>query len=954
MASIGLLLLTLSTLAPPEVTAPACAQVPVIDGRLDDACWADGQWLTGFHVLDAPDRPAAAQTHFKLRHSAGALYLAVRADEPFLDKLKATVTERDGKVFTDDCIELMLDADADRTEYVHVAVNALGTFYDSQVRQGGGVMTPAWNAGIRCAGARGEAGWTVEVALPLAEMGLGEGSVKGMGFNLARERQAVEGREFSSFVPLTGGFHQPTLYAALKLVGADLDPYLWSLRAPFGESVQRAGDGLALSAKTFVTNHTGRFRFFRVTAALEVGGKSAEGRVTGGLDARQGRELAFAVPVPAQGAGMLTLTLTDRARGQVWAVRRYPVSLAWSALKLRLDRPSYRDSIFATQRLDAIAGRVLSGLNEAELAGRALRLELRQGDKVLATAAVDKPAQESAFKLPLPALAPGDYTLAASVVAGDRVEHRAELPLKRVPPGQSEVRLDEHRVTRINGEPFLPFGWFSVYPPDYPTVAGYGCTAVADYGAQWRSDEEQLAYLDEAARAGLRIVCYPYVKGSRFTSNEAFGRPLSEEEAELIRGRVTLCRDHPGLLAWYLADEPELRPALPERLEAIRKVIAKADPYHPCIVLNDTIEGIHKYAAGGDILMPDPYPLFMKGGLAARDIAKTTDYLKAVNQSSDGWRGAWVVPQAFNYGDYGRLNNREPTLAEMRNQWWQAVIQGATGCLWYTHTQAANYANLKLGMPFIARETRLLERWILAPQTHREVAFTPAAAPLHTSLREAQGGPLLIAVSTGTEPLEAELALPAGAPATWYAVSEGRTVTATGGKLRDRFETYATHLYTPVAKLAASYSMAAAEQAIAAAEAARRKPGNLAFEDLGARVEVSSKAVYGSTPDRVLDGVTGGIQWKDNTADKYPDWLDVIFAAPVEVGRVVVYSKTIAEGTVQGRTGDQWRDLGALKRLDDDRLEATVATMKVDALRVLVSKSSDRWTTISEVEAYAK
>ena len=49
-----------------------------------------------------------------------------------------------------------------------------------------------------------------------------------------------------------------------------------------------------------------------------------------------------------------------------------------------------------------------------------------------------------------------------------------------------------------------------------------------------------------------------------------------------------------------MADEPELRPALVDRLRRARDVVAAEDPYHPCIMLNDTIAGTR---AEGSILL---------------------------------------------------------------------------------------------------------------------------------------------------------------------------------------------------------------------------------------------------------------------------------------------------------------------------------------------------------------
>ena len=61
-------------------------------------------------------------------------------------------------------------------------------------------------------------------------------------------------------------------------------------------------------------------------------------------------------------------------------------------------------------------------------------------------------------------------------------------------------------------------------------------------------------------------------------------RPLNAEEKDTLRRRIAELKDHPALWAWYLADEPELTPALPQRMREIYQIIRDEDPYHPLAV----------------------------------------------------------------------------------------------------------------------------------------------------------------------------------------------------------------------------------------------------------------------------------------------------------------------------------------------------------------------------------
>ncbi len=681
-------------------------------------------------------------------------------------------------------------------------------------------------------------------------------------------------------------------------------------------------------------------------------GSVTQQRLTRGLDAARGSPCRCVSQSAEQGAGVLTTRLLDRASGDLWAAHQTPVTVRYTPLAIRLTRPSYRHTIYATMDLPAVTGTVACGLTAEQRQGGTLTVALLDGQRtVTATPPLREVGPEQPFALPVADLPVGDYSLRATLTVGGR-EHVATAPLRKLPQVADEIRIDEHRVVRVNGEPYLPFGWFSLSAGDYAQAKALGYNALIDYGAQWRQLPDQVGFLDQVAAAGLRVAFYPY-PNAQMMDNARWAAPLADDEAEAIRQRVRALKGHPALLAWYLADEPELRPALPARLERIREVVATEDPYHPCIMLNDTIAGIHQYAAGGEILMPDPYPLFIKGGRAAQDLGKTTAFMQAVQQSSGGWRAAWITPQAFNYGDYGRLNNRVPNLAELRNQWHQAICQRTTGALWYTYGQRRNYPELSLGMDFLAAETRLLEPWILAVAGAREVTVSPAESGLRADWRTTPAGDCLFAVNTATEAREAVLELPPNAAGTWYVVSEGRSVKAADGRLTDRFEPYATHVYTTVEALATQLAIADVEARIQIANAARERPGNLAFEARGTTVAVSSRATYSSTPDRVLDGVLDGMRWRDGTPGRFPDWLTVTFVAPVTVGRVVVYSPDLKEGTIEAADGDGWRTLGTLTRQDEERLEATFTTTSVTALRVLVTAAEGSDVTITEVEVYA-
>lgn len=951
-----------------EVVCRAVRKPPVLDGELADAAWAKDGWVSGFSVLNMPGSQAEAQTRFQVVSDGTDLYVAAELAEPRVGDIRAKETKRDGRVHSDDCFEIFLDPQGDRTDYYHFAVNAAGVLGDAEVRQGGGMATKEWNCAWQAATRIGAGSWTVEARIPLAELGLTRESLGAWGFNVARERKGAK-KELSSFVPLNGGFHQPTLFAALRLEGVDLARYLWKIQDPFDVRTVRENECVFHVAKTVLENQTGEFRFFDLVPALVHGTEISRGEpIPDGLDAGQRREYALRIPVVTEGDQMLEVRVRDRGRdGRPHAVKKVPVNASYQPIDVILTRPWYRDNIYATESLDSLAMTVTLGLAPDRLRGMSLRAVFRrEGDpKPIARTEQAGPGASNTLVLPVPELAVGRYELAVQLLdASGTAVHEKSKTVRRLAPVAHEWRLVEGGVLLHNGEPYLPFGWFSeslhvMAAPDCPY------TAMQRYGAEWLSDEKMREYLDKVAAAGTYVLMGPYPSRAMTDHGSGvWGKPLSDKEAEALRARVRALKDHPGLLGWYIADEPELRPALPERTRRICAVIAEEDPYHPCIMLNDTIAGIYRYVDGGDVLMPDPYPQFIKGGMAGKDIAKVGQFIQACADAGKGRKGVWITPQAFNNSDYGHKNQRIPNFTELRNMTYQAVAYGAKGFLWFTAGGRPNYPSLSIGMPFLAREIAFLKDAVLAPDVPGALTIE-AGRPdhVHVSVRNVRGTAAIVMVNTATKAQQVRFKW-ASRPdsGTLHVVSEARQLTpGADGTYRDEFAPYAVHIYMSRPVRTGLPTIGSVQAQIEKADAARKKPGNLAFEDSGVEVAVSSKKSRSwERHNRVVNGVVGGYGWKDKTRNEYPDWLTLTWPEPVTAGRVAVYSRSIGAAEIEARANGQWKTVGRLRAKEsadrDAPLTAAFTPVRTDSLRVWVTagrKGKDQ-TEISEIEVYAK
>jgi len=205
---------------------PRMATTPAIDGNLGD------EWDGAFTIDDlvAQDgTPNLHRTQVSVGRSADTLYVAFRCYEDQMDRIRASVGDHDGDVWTDDSVELFLDAAGDQRTYAHLMVNSLGTKRDSwHARAGSDPQAQAaedisqtedldWGLGWQAASGAFDQGWCAEIAVPIRSLRAGPSSVWNVNFH--RTRRVEGGREYGCWSPTFSGFHVPGRFGKLLLGG---------------------------------------------------------------------------------------------------------------------------------------------------------------------------------------------------------------------------------------------------------------------------------------------------------------------------------------------------------------------------------------------------------------------------------------------------------------------------------------------------------------------------------------------------------------------------------------------------------------------------------------------------------------------------------------------------------------------------------------------------------------
>jgi hypothetical protein len=206
----------------PLAVVTRTASPPVLDGKADDPCWRNTVACADF-LLGGSLASAEAKTVARLCCDDRNLYALFVCDEPILGvaqqrrhEFAATVKERDGEVHRDDSCVVLLDPANTGRQVFDFAVNALGTIADARCTGPDLWETRdiQWNSQARAAGSMGDGTWTVEMAIPFADLA-GKPPKVGEVWQVCLGRIAKVRKEKSSWNPSNRGFHDPFALGAL-------------------------------------------------------------------------------------------------------------------------------------------------------------------------------------------------------------------------------------------------------------------------------------------------------------------------------------------------------------------------------------------------------------------------------------------------------------------------------------------------------------------------------------------------------------------------------------------------------------------------------------------------------------------------------------------------------------------------------------------------------------------
>jgi len=142
---------------------------PVIDGRLDEACWLRAETATDF-TDDKLERLAAEQTFVRVLYDDENLYISFVCLEPDPNSIVAIERKYDQSLSNEDSVVARLDTFHDhRCTYVF-GVNTLGTRYDARMGLFDSHEDDTWGCEWSAACRVEEDRWFAEMAIPIRNM----------------------------------------------------------------------------------------------------------------------------------------------------------------------------------------------------------------------------------------------------------------------------------------------------------------------------------------------------------------------------------------------------------------------------------------------------------------------------------------------------------------------------------------------------------------------------------------------------------------------------------------------------------------------------------------------------------------------------------------------------------------------------------------------------------------
>ena len=220
-----------------EIRALLTQEAIEIDGHLNEEVWTRTQVVDDF-TQQSPDegQPSTERTEVRVLYDTERLYIGFECYDSQPNKIVANEMRRDGMLWQNDNVYIMLDTYGDKRQCFFFRTNALGALSDTAVTDGGENLNGSWDCIWEAAGRQHEKGWTVEIAIPFNQLRFKKKDAMVWGVNFGRNIQRTN--ETTQWIQVPRSQSWPGTYHPIyqgKLTGLqgiaspsyfDIKPYL--------------------------------------------------------------------------------------------------------------------------------------------------------------------------------------------------------------------------------------------------------------------------------------------------------------------------------------------------------------------------------------------------------------------------------------------------------------------------------------------------------------------------------------------------------------------------------------------------------------------------------------------------------------------------------------------------------------------------------------------------------
>src|SRR5262245_59672903 len=181
---------SLST-ARPIIHATRLEGPVVVDGRLDEPVWSNGNAVTDFKQRDPNEgAPASMPPEVRVAYDDDAIYIGARMHDTAPDSILARLTRRDVSIPADR-FGVYVDPYCDRRSGYYFIVNAAGSLFDGALYNDGWEDS-SWDGVWEGRARVDETGWSCWMRIPYSQLRFTDGERWGINFRRVIQRRSEE------------------------------------------------------------------------------------------------------------------------------------------------------------------------------------------------------------------------------------------------------------------------------------------------------------------------------------------------------------------------------------------------------------------------------------------------------------------------------------------------------------------------------------------------------------------------------------------------------------------------------------------------------------------------------------------------------------------------------------------------------------------------------------------